>query len=142
MTARSLPSWVFETNERHSRRLWNATTCAAAAILLVRSATVSPTFSLGVRVPFVVVPGSFPVEGLAALSVGLVVSYYRFGLASCLGVNFVLVAAYVVPHSRPGIFAGHMWVIVAVYLLVAGVYAALTGTLGFALGRLTRRLTD
>ncbi|ELZ20311.1 hypothetical protein C475_21097 [Halosimplex carlsbadense 2-9-1] len=142
MSARSLPSWVFETNEQHSRRLWNATVCAAAAILLVRSATVSPTFSLGLRIPFVVVPGSFPVEGVAALSVGLVVSYYGFGLASCLGVNFVLVAAYVVPHSRPGIFAGHMWVLVGVYVLVSAVYAGLAGTVGFGLGRLARRLAD
>ncbi|QLH81869.1 hypothetical protein [Halosimplex pelagicum] len=130
-----------ETNERHSRRLWNATICAAVAIWLVRSATVLPMFRLGPQIPLVVVPGSFPVEGLAALAIGLVVGYYGFGLASCIGVNFVLVAAYVVPHSRPGIFAGHMWVLVGVYLLLAGVYACLSGTVGFGLGRLARRLT-
>ncbi|WP_135364518.1 hypothetical protein [Halosimplex halophilum] len=141
MSGRILPSWVFETDERHSRQLWNATICAAVAIWLVRSATVSPTFRSGLRIPLVVVPGSFPVEGLVAVSVGLVVSYSGFGLASCIGVEFVLVTAYVVPHSRPGIFAGHMWVIVGGYLLLAGVYACLAGTAGFALGRLSRRLT-
>lgn len=125
-------------NKTHKQALVAGTIFAAILVVLTRDSIGAVLLTAGTIAPFGLLPAWQWLLILILVMIAWGLSYDRFGLLSCVAVNYVLLTAYLLPLSRPMGWGGSMIALYVFTSLVTGLVASFSGTIGFVIGTTTR----